>query len=663
MNKGYIYTAISIIFAMMLLAIVSLYHESYKNTGQMEPVKIRTEELHYFVESSKKDIKRAMTISGSRAAVYLIDHVVNTSAPLSDPQESLKELIINGTITTGSQTRNVTHMQNHTLTAWLAGMRRAGGRARFDVNITLLDVDIYAYDAWSFLEIITLNYLIKDEKGLCSYEKYNVKLYSLIPIDGLEDPAYPLNTANMVKRRYVKNNASEVAQLIATGSNGNGTGSGIVFDISAETDQDAALLAYAAAHPELLNQTLYVMNISDLDAEISAPAQAALTESGGVINYRPCALDRRGFPYIANVSTLINNSNASHLIIKNGEEHQILKITLMDDLEHKSYRNSTNGSSFFDRLEGNMNTTEKYINQSKYIRSLFGQDPETPMGLTGFVNVSEFEKYKLYDLGILTPYTNQSSADHLYFQNTSGKRIYGTPGWFRLDAKNIRYFNLTQFYYTPNLSAAWHLDEEAGNVIYDGSRHSNNGVAYDVARVDGKSGRALSFDGAGSYVDCGNDETLQLDGDLTICFWLKPNDLGNGRQNPLDKSYGGEFAFTLEDDPDAGSLSYYHGTDRSGGNYWGWTAFDSGTLKDDIWQHICISRNSATKYLASYLNGNIKKFTTYSSDTNKLPSKSSYPVYIGKGYSVPYNGLIDDVKIWGRPLSDDEILGEYELLQ
>ena len=45
---------------------------------------MRCDELHYFVEDVKKDLDRAMSVFGRRAAVYAINYAVTQGTPLGD---------------------------------------------------------------------------------------------------------------------------------------------------------------------------------------------------------------------------------------------------------------------------------------------------------------------------------------------------------------------------------------------------------------------------------------------------------------------------------------------------------------------------------------------------------------------------------------------------
>ncbi|MHC4324270.1 MAG: LamG-like jellyroll fold domain-containing protein, partial [Planctomycetota bacterium] len=66
---------------------------------------------------------------------------------------------------------------------------------------------------------------------------------------------------------------------------------------------------------------------------------------------------------------------------------------------------------------------------------------------------------------------------------------------------------------------AWLLDEGTGDIAADATGNGNDGTLMNAPNwVAGWSGTALEFDGASTYVDCGNDETLNT-GVFSVSFW------------------------------------------------------------------------------------------------------------------------------------------------
>ena len=202
----------------------------------------------------------------------------------------------------------------------------------------------------------------------------------------------------------------------------------------------------------------------------------------------------------------------------------------------------------------------------------------------------------------------------------------------------------------------WGFDEGGGDTAKDSSANGNDGALMDKPKwVDGKFGDALEFDG-NSYIDVGNAESLQFDGDVTIVFWAKPEDVAVGRQNIVCKAYGGEGCLTQEPN---GVMSFYWGD--CGGNcepYVEVTRPPAGTVVSDEWIHVAMVRDVTESQYRMYKNGEVVASGTW----NKCgghpcgDSKASdLNLYIGHGYAGKFRGILDEVAIIGAVLSEKDI--------
>ncbi|MFA6100631.1 MAG: LamG-like jellyroll fold domain-containing protein [Victivallaceae bacterium] len=222
-------------------------------------------------------------------------------------------------------------------------------------------------------------------------------------------------------------------------------------------------------------------------------------------------------------------------------------------------------------------------------------------------------------------------------------------------AVTLQPFTAKIFINRNSLRGYWQLDEPGGSSAFDSTANRNNGTVCGGATwAAGYTGGALSFDGSTGYVNCGNKSSLQLSGDLTLSFWMYPTNITKGRQNLLDKSYGGEFSLVLEPD---GALTFYHG---NGGYYWQGNILPPGTVQSDQWQHITITRDAVNRAVKCFYNYSLIASVTYPDEVNKLPGKSTAPVYIGKGFAGFFAGKIDDVLL-GSSCTDSNLAGYWPL--
>ena len=202
----------------------------------------------------------------------------------------------------------------------------------------------------------------------------------------------------------------------------------------------------------------------------------------------------------------------------------------------------------------------------------------------------------------------------------------------------------------------WKFDEGKGDIVKDLSENEHEGqFVNDLKWVEGKFGDALEFDGSG-YIDMGNAESLQFDGDVTILFWSKPGNVAVGRQNIVCKSFGGEGCLTQETN---GVISFYWGD--CGANCEPYVEVQrppAGTIVDDQWMHIAHVRNVEKRQYLMYKNGEVVANGTWNK-CGAHPCGDSKPsglnLFIGNGYAGRFIGILDEVAIIGAVLSEDEI--------
>ncbi len=198
----------------------------------------------------------------------------------------------------------------------------------------------------------------------------------------------------------------------------------------------------------------------------------------------------------------------------------------------------------------------------------------------------------------------------------------------------------------PDLVAHWKFDDGSGTTLFDSSGNGHDGTLMgDPKWVSGHLGGALEFDGDGDYVDCGSSPDFEIPVNISITCWIKVNQ--------FDKTW--QAIITTSD-----SSWRVHRSSSSNNIAWG----SSGLSPTDLtgttdvstgeWFHIAAVYNGTQKLL--YINGNLDA----SSDSTGNITTSSMPVYIGENSGATsrfWDGLIDDVRIYRRALSETEILG------
>jgi hypothetical protein len=199
--------------------------------------------------------------------------------------------------------------------------------------------------------------------------------------------------------------------------------------------------------------------------------------------------------------------------------------------------------------------------------------------------------------------------------------------------------DISQVLYLP-------FDKDDGSYARDRSGRNNHGVIYGAARAAGKIGGALSFDGVDDYVRVEDHLSLQLADALTFAAWVKSNitDYGDvwlhvARKYPqlfLVARFNNFFGSIIFD---AAGRSYYLG-------------FASGL--DMGWHHYVLT------YDSSLPSGNLKRYLDgvligQATATVGLASTAGSPLYLGGTGTAGLNGLIDEVRIYSRALTAEEI--------
>ena len=196
-----------------------------------------------------------------------------------------------------------------------------------------------------------------------------------------------------------------------------------------------------------------------------------------------------------------------------------------------------------------------------------------------------------------------------------------------------------------------HMDETSGTIV-DSSGSGNNGAAYSGVEygVNGEIGKALKFDKTGtSYVEVPNSNGLNPGtNDFTISVWFKLNSAGstNGhilynKENLYEMSAGG------------GYVTY------AWRPHWAWDGGSSFPINVGKWYQAVLVYDHSKQYL--YKNG----ILVYSrSQTGNIGTNSNRFALATRGTSgggrSAFDGTIDEVAIYNRSLSAQEVLDDYK---
>ena len=203
-----------------------------------------------------------------------------------------------------------------------------------------------------------------------------------------------------------------------------------------------------------------------------------------------------------------------------------------------------------------------------------------------------------------------------------------------------------------NLVGEWHFDEGSGTTTADSSGYGDNGTIYGANWTTGKLNYGLEFNGSSDYVDCGNDSSLNISGNITILMWVKLRSGSADFQVGVEKGGWGSGEYGLYPAMYGNvCFQFYDLPNECDDECLG------SDIRDDTWHHLAGAWNGSN--ITVYLDGNVDA-TINCSGTR---SDNSESVYIGsrQGSQRYINGTIDEVKIYNRALSAEEIKADYEL--
>ena len=204
------------------------------------------------------------------------------------------------------------------------------------------------------------------------------------------------------------------------------------------------------------------------------------------------------------------------------------------------------------------------------------------------------------------------------------------------------------------LVAHWTFDEKEGPKVNDASENGNAGsLEGGTARIDGKLGRALSFDGKTGHAMVGSPPVLDLPADMSLFCWLRFENVTSseygqcvwGQTKPSGN--GGQYELCVARGKAMNEVTVL------------WKDVDicisKSKLKTGQWYHIGFTRTgkpgdwTCTIYVDGAVSSVAKNI-----DTDVGPA---YPFAMGRPGAFDklyYEGAMDDLRIYNRALSAEE---------
>ena len=238
------------------------------------------------------------------------------------------------------------------------------------------------------------------------------------------------------------------------------------------------------------------------------------------------------------------------------------------------------------------------------------------------------------------------------------------------------YNGYTQPVVTDGLVSYWTFDQQdiAGGTVKDVWGENDGKIVGDPKVVDGQVGEALEFDGSDDYVNLTNlGDFGEKVGASTFEAWVKTSfkkdwttlfkvlDQGCNMAWAIDVNRSAKAGF-----PFAADIVHYYVRQKSAAGCNAIAVEIEFPLSDGKWHHIVFGIVDPGKSEVSiYMDGEPQEIIV--GDAKKLDTFIPFvePVYIGAANNRGkverhFPGLIDEVRIYDRPLTADEVTRNFE---
>ena len=392
--KGILYSTMISLIVIPILALILFYSQS----SQIRSIDtdIRANELEYFTQSIELDLIRFVSINGKRALISAVSFVVINGTGLDNAPYRIKEMMENGTLY--GETAPLVDTSN--MKVWEGEINEIAKDSGFLVELKDSEVQVSQLDSFNLLFEVEVAINISDKMEVMGVVK-NVSTAVVVPIEGLEDPTFPLNTYARVIRFIVPSNASKNTHFLVEGVNSSGYVSGETFVVDSTN--------LVTSYPDKI---LVTDSVAGKEA-IAAGFKGVVSESDTVI---PPLLLGKSITGAANARQNVKNNTMVYLDQDTKKVWDLSNLT--SDIINGFYYNSTNGASFLDRLEGRTTLS-----------------PEYAYGLETFVYLPDLTDASL------TINPTASCIDYKYWNGFAGGEIRNGAynpiyTWFKIDAQS-----------------------------------------------------------------------------------------------------------------------------------------------------------------------------------------------------------------------------------
>jgi len=209
----------------------------------------------------------------------------------------------------------------------------------------------------------------------------------------------------------------------------------------------------------------------------------------------------------------------------------------------------------------------------------------------------------------------------------------------------------------PNLAGWWKFDDTSGKTAADSSKHRRKGtlkggLSFEKNSVSGRIGKALKFDGGDGYIEITKYKGVTGTRPRTVAAWCRTTTTRGEIISWGSDDYGKMFTF-----------GFVRNRGRIGVTPNGGYLYINEETDDDAWHHVAAVVEETE---LPNLHDDVKLYKDGEpAEIHDIGLLDLWPIDTGGDLDVRIGrksqGLIDDVRIYDRALSEDEINALFKL--
>lgn len=193
-KKAMLYTFSAVLLLIVVFAAL-FFQTSYRTGEENKVVSIKTANLNAFVRGLDQDIERGLFIAGFRALLAADRFIRDSKSFLNDSRASLREAMVNGTISGNSAAM----MSQSTVTEWLSRIKAEAIKMGILVNFSFNAIDINQTSPWKVRYDANVSYNVTDLANTATFSRGKL-ITTEVSILELKDPLYTIFTNGKIIR-------------------------------------------------------------------------------------------------------------------------------------------------------------------------------------------------------------------------------------------------------------------------------------------------------------------------------------------------------------------------------------------------------------------------------------------------------------------------------